>query len=140
MGKAYSKLTLIGMVTCILAAIVASTASARVGMFSHSTPSIQKPLAAPGYSDFPEVVRTMNDVKAQQKLAAPGYSDFPEVVRTMNEWDASKVVTASVVAKSDSGFKWGDAGIGAGTVLAVASILALVSVAIKRRNGTPAHA
>jgi hypothetical protein len=140
MGKAHSKLTLIGTVTCILAAIIVGSASAKPVPASQSTATTQKPLAAPGYSDFPEVVRTMNDVKAQQKLAAPGYSDFPEVVRTMNEWNASKLLPASVVTKTDSGFKWGDAGIGAGTVLAVASILALVSVAIKRQKGTPAHA
>jgi hypothetical protein len=140
MSKAYSKLTLIGTLACVVAAIVAGSASARVGMFSHTTPALQKPLAAPGYSDFPEVVRTMNDAKAQRKLAAPGYSDFPEVVRTMNEWNASKALAASVVTKSDGGFKWGDAGVGAGTVLALASILAAVIVAVKRRNGTPAHA
>jgi hypothetical protein len=140
MCKAYSKLTLIGTLTCILAAIIVGAASAKPVPASQSTTTVQKPLAAPGYSDFPEVVRTMNDAKAQKKLAAPGYSDFPEVVRTMNEWNASKLVTASVVAKTGSGFNWGDAGIGAGTVLAFASILALVSVAIKRRKGTPAHA
>jgi hypothetical protein len=140
MVKAYSKLTLIGTVTCILAAIVASAASARVGMFSHSSPALQKPLAAPGYSDFPEVVRTMNDAKAQTKLAAPGYSDFPEVARTMNEWNASKAVAASTIASSDGDFSWGDAGVGAGTILAFTGILALVSVGIKRRNGTSAHA
>ena len=55
----------------------------------------------------------------------------------MNEWNASKALTASVVAKSDSGFKWG---VGAGTILALTGILALVTVGIKRRSGTSAHA
>jgi hypothetical protein len=116
MSKAYSKVTLIGTLTCILAAIIVGSALAKPGPLNLSTTTAQKP------------------------LAAPGYSDFPEVVRTMNEWNASKALTASVVAKGDSGFKWGDAGVGAGTILALTGILALVTVGIKRRSGTSAHA
>ncbi len=97
-----------------------------------------KPLAMPGLSDFPEVVRSLNDANVQKQLAMPGLSDFPEVARTLNGANAAS--HAKVASESDSGFDWSSAGVGVGIALGALSGFALVAVGMKRRKAIAAPA
>ncbi len=70
-------------------------------------------------------------------LGAPIDGPSGPAYNVQNQGDAEQTAPTPVAAASDSGFEWGDAGIGAGSMLALAGIAAGGYVLLRNRGRAP---
>ena len=114
MHNRFRTLVIVGVLAAVIAAVAAGGASARV---LHG--------GAPVVSNV------------EQTTALPGYSDFPEVVRTMKDTFPTVTPQTSVANSNDTGRT---IGIGIGVGVAIAGILTLFAIGLRRRHTGPAPA
>ncbi len=70
-------------------------------------------------------------------LGAPIDGPSGPAYRVQNQGDAEQTAPTPVATASDSGFEWGDAGIGAGSMLALGGIAAGGYVLLRNRGRAP---
>jgi hypothetical protein len=114
MHNRFRTLVIVGVLAAVIAAVAAGGASARVLL-----------------SGAPVVSHV------EQTTALPGYSDFPEVVRTMKDTFPTVTPKASVANSNDTGRT---IGIGIGVGVAIAGVLTLFAVGLRRKRLTSAPA
>jgi hypothetical protein len=90
----------------------------------------------PGYTDFPNALRTASGPTAQR--FTPGHTDFPNHLRVVSAYDRARVHGGSagpvvvVPSAQPGGFDWIDAGVGAGGAAALALAAGAMALAFRR--------